>query len=448
MALIVQKYGGTSVGNVERIHHVADRVLKSHAEGHKLVVVVSAMSGETDRLVSLAQQCSKKPDPREVDVLLSTGEQVSIALLSMALIERGCPARSYTGPQVHIRTDQVPNKARILAIDSQKIHNDLSQGKVVVVAGFQGVDDIGNITTLGRGGSDTTAVALAAALKADECQIFTDVEGVFTADPHVVPNAKRMQHITFEEMMEFSSLGAKVMQIRAVEFAGKYNVPLRVLSTFQEGPGTLIANTEQDLSKASVSGIACNLDEAKLVIQDIPNEAGMSAFVLGPISEAHIEVDMILHNFREGGKTDLAFTVHRRDYQHALSLLTQIANKVGAKVTGNNAVAKLSIVGMGVRSEPTVTRKLLQILGEEGISIQLMSSNEIKVSVVIDEKDLERGARALHNGFELGIESYSQLEKTLEQSLEHKIAHPEKQSLEKSMEFLKLQQEGHEQEGL
>lgn len=426
MALIVQKYGGTSVGDVERIHHVADKVSKSRSEGHKLVVVVSAMSGETDRLSSLAKQFSRTPDPREVDVLLSTGEQVSIALLSMALIERGCPARSYTGSQVHIRTDDVFNKARIIAIDNQRIHNDLALGNVVVVAGFQGVDSFGNITTLGRGGSDTTAVALAAALKADECQIFTDVEGVYTADPRVVPEAKRMSHITFEEMLEFSSLGAKVMQIRAVEFAGKYNVPLRVLSTFQEGPGTLIANSEQDLSKTSVSGIACNRDEAKLVIQDIPNEAEMSASVLGPISDAHIEVDMILHNFHEGGKTDLAFTVHRRDYQQALGLLTRIANEVGAKVFGNDAVAKLSVVGMGIRSEPGVTRKLLQVLGEEGIKIQLMSSTEIKVSVVIDEKDLERGARALHKVFELDNESYLRLEKTLEKTLE--------ESLEKTLE--------------
>lgn len=441
MTLIVQKFGGTSVGNVERIHHVADKVVKSRSEGHQLVIVVSAMSGETDRLVSLAQQFSDCPDPREVDVLLSTGEQVSIALLSMALIARGCPARSYTGPQVHIRTDQVHNKARIIAIDSQKIHKDLSQGKVVVVAGFQGVDGFGNITTLGRGGSDTTAVALAAALKADECQIFTDVEGVYTADPHMVPDAKRMSHITFEEMLEFSSLGAKVMQIRAVEFAGKYNVPIRVLSTFEEGPGTLIAkqilNSEQDLSKTSVSGIACTRDEAKLVIQDIPNEAGIDASVLGPISDAHIEVDIILHNFHEGGKTDLTFTVHRRDYQQALSLLTRIASEIGAsRVVGNDSVAKLSLVGMGVRSETGVTRKLLQILGEEGINIQLMSTSEIKVSVVIDEKDLEKGARALHKAFELGSESYSKLEQQLEQKFEQNLG------LENMLK------EGHEKEGL
>lgn len=445
MALIVQKYGGTSVGNVERIHHVADKVIKSRSEGHQLVIVVSAMSGETDRLVSLAQQFSDSPDPREVDVLLSTGEQVSIALLSMALIARGCPARSYTGPQVHIRTDHVHNKARIVAIDSQKIHNDLSQGRVVVVAGFQGMDGFGDITTLGRGGSDTTAVALAAALKADECQIFTDVEGVYTADPHVVPDAKRMSQITFEEMLEFSSLGAKVMQIRAVEFAGKYNVPIRVLSTFEEGPGTLIANSEQDLSKSSVSGIACTRDEAKLVIQDIPNEADMAASVLGPISDAHIEVDLILHNFHEGGKTDLTFTVHRRDYQQALGLLTRIAGEVGAsRVVGNDSVAKLSLVGMGVRSETGVTRKLLQVLGEEGIKIQLMSTSEIKVSVIIDEKDLERGARSLHKAFELGSESFSKLEQALEEQLAQQL----EQQLEQSLGLEKMQKEGHEKEGL
>lgn len=405
MALIVQKFGGSSVGDVERIHYVADKVMKAHAEGHQLVVVVSAMNGETDRLVSLAQQFSKTPDPREVDVLLSTGEQVAIALLSMALIERGCPAKSYTGPQVHIRTDNVHNKARILGVDGQKIHADLLLGKVVVVAGFQGMDNFGNITTLGRGGSDTTAVALAAALKADECQIYTDVEGVYTADPRIVPEAKRMTQITFEEMLELSSLGAKVMQIRAVEIAGKYNVPVRVLSTFQEGPGTLIGGTEADFSKSSVTGIAMSRDEAKLVIQGIRNDAGVAAQVLGPISDAHIEIDMILQSFQEGGTMDLAFTVHRRDFQQAHNLLTKIAVELGArKVLNDDKVAKLSLVGMGIRSEPNVTRKLLEILGHEKINIRLMATSEIKVSVVIDEKDLERGARALHHAFQLGSE--------------------------------------------
>lgn len=410
MALIVQKFGGSSVGDVERIHFVADKIIKTYAEGHQLVIVVSAMSGETDRLVSLAKQFSNAPDPREIDVLLSTGEQVSIALLSMALIERGCPAKSYTGPQVHIRTDNVHNKARILGIDSQKIKEDLSLGKIVVVAGFQGMDGLGNITTLGRGGSDTTAVALAAALKADECQIYTDVAGVYTADPRIVPEAKRMTRVTFEEMLELSSLGAKVMQIRAVEIAGKYNVPVRVLSTFQEGPGTLIAAGEEDLSKSSVAGIASSRDEAKLVIRNISNEAGIAAQVLGAISNAHIEVDMILQSFHDGGKTDLAFTVHRRDFQQTLALLNRIADDVGAnEVLSNNKVAKLSLVGMGIRSEPRVTGKMLEILGKEKINIQLMSTSEIKVSVVIDEKDLERGARALHQAFLLGSEINTEL---------------------------------------
>jgi len=410
MALIVQKFGGTSVGDVKRIHYVADKISKTYAEGHQLVIVVSAMSGETDRLFSLAQQFSQTPDPREIDVLLSTGEQVSIALLSLALIERGCPAKSYTGAQVHIRTDDVHNKARILSIDGQKIRHDLSQGKVIVVAGFQGMDSFGNITTLGRGGSDTTAVALAAALKADECQIYTDVEGVYTADPRIVPEAKRMTRITFEEMLELSSLGAKVMQIRAVEIAGKYNVPIRVLSTFQEGSGTLIAAEEEDLSKSSVSGMAINRDEAKLVIQNIPEAISGISQILGCISNAHVEVDMILRSFHEDGKTDLAFTVHRRDFQKTLSLLNQVVTEIGAKkIFSNDKVAKLSLVGMGIRSEPRVTGKMLEILAKEQINILLMSTSEIKVSVIIDEKDLERGARAVHQAFELGSEVPTEL---------------------------------------
>lgn len=405
MALIVQKFGGSSVGTVDRIHMVADKVLKTREEGHHLVVVVSAMVGETDRLVSLAKQFSKTPDPREVDVLLSTGEQVSIALLSMALIERGCPARSYTGPQVRIRTDNVHNKARILGIESERIHHDLKAGRVVVVAGFQGTDGEGNITTLGRGGSDTTAVALAAAIKADECQIYTDVEGVYTADPRIVPEARRMTRITFEEMLELSSLGAKVMQTHAVEFAGKYKVPLRVMSTFQEGSGTLIETREADLDKPAVRGVALNKEEAKLVICNIPNLAGMAAKVLGTISDAHIEVDMILHNFHESGTTDLVFTVHRREYQKALTLLKKIAQEIGTEsVFGNDKVSKLSLVGMGIKSQPSVTSQLLHALGKAGINIQLMSTSEIKLSVVIDEKDIEQGARILHQTFKLDHE--------------------------------------------
>lgn len=402
MALIVQKFGGTSVGDVERIQQVADKIIKIKNQGHDIVVVVSAMSGETDRLVSLAKKCSTTPDPRETDVLLSTGEQVTIALLCMALIAKGCKARSYTGPQVQIRTDNVPNKARILGIDTENIQRDLKEGKVVVVAGFQGIDDFGNITTLGRGGSDTTAVALAAALHADECQIFTDVEGVYTADPRIVPEAKRMTRISFEEMLELSSLGAKVMQIRAVEFAGKYKVPLRVLSTFEEGPGTLIETRMGDLSQSTVSGIALNRDEAKLVIRNIANEASMAAKILGPISDAHIEIDMFLQNFHPSGKTDMAFTVHRRDYQQTLSVLHGIAAEIGAEaITGDDKIAKLSLVGLGLRSYPRVTSQLLQALGMANIPIQMMSTSEIKVSVVIDEKDLESGARALHQMFRL-----------------------------------------------
>ncbi len=329
MALIVQKYGGTSVGDLERIHFVADRVLKARSEGHDLVVVVSAMNGETDRLAMMAQKLSSSPDPREVDVLLATGEQVSIALLSMALIGKGCPARSFTGAQVHIRTDSVHNKARILGIDGSRIRAELQAGKVVVVAGFQGSDGLGNITTLGRGGSDTTAVALAAALKADECQIYTDVEGVYTADPKIVPEARRMTQVTFEEMLELSSLGAKVMQIRAVEFAGKYNIPLRVLSTFEEGPGTLITGIEENMNRPPVSGVAYHRDEAKIIIQGIPDSPGIAASILGALGDAHIEVDMILQNLGGEGKTDLAFTVHRREFKQTRDLLMPVMSKIG-----------------------------------------------------------------------------------------------------------------------
>lgn len=407
MALIVQKYGGTSVGNLERIQHVADKVREAKTLGHQLVVVVSAMSGETDRLISLAHQLSNLPDAREIDVLLATGEQVSIALLSMALIERGCPARSYTGSQVHIRTDGVYNKARILGIDSSKIRSDLSEGKVVVVAGFQGTDAFGNITTLGRGGSDTTAVALAAALNADECQIYTDVDGVYTADPRVVPEARRMDKVTFEEMLELSSQGAKVMQIRAVEFAGKYNVPIRVLSTFQQGPGTLLVPQEENLARRpAVSGIAYNRDEAKFIIHGVPNNPGIAGEVLKPLSDANIEIDMLAQNLHAGEKTDFAFTVHRRDFIKGKSLLDAMVNKVGANcVTSDQTVAKLSLVGLGLRSHADITSRMFQALGKEGINIQLMSSSEIKISVVIEEKLIELGVRALHEAFKLGLKA-------------------------------------------
>jgi aspartate kinase len=403
MALIVQKYGGTSVGDLERISFVADKVLKTRSEGHTVVVVVSAMSGETNRLVCMAQKLSSVPDPREVDVLLSTGEQVSIALLSMALINRGCPARSYTGPQVHIRTDDIHNKARILGIDGSRIRADLKEGKVVVVAGFQGMDRLGNITTLGRGGSDTTAVALAAALRADECQIYTDVEGVYTADPRIVPEARRMTQVTFDEMLELSSLGAKVMQIRAVEFASKYNVPVRVMSTFQEGPGTLITGSEDNMDRPPVSGIAYNREEAKLVIQGIPNSLSAAAEVLGAISEAHIEVDMILQNMPKEGKIDIAFTVHRQDFKQALAVLEKVVIKIGAEcLLADDNVVKLSLVGIGMRSNVGIASKMFAVLAGEGINIQLVSTSEIKVSVMIEERHLELGVRALHSAFQLG----------------------------------------------
>lgn len=403
MALIVQKYGGTSVGDLDRIHFVADKVAKMRAEGHDVVVVVSAMSGETDRLFSMAQQVSATPDPREVDVLLSTGEQVSIALLSLALIHKGCPARSFTGGQIKIRTDNAHTKARIMGIDGARIRSELSEGKVVVVAGFQGTDEFGNITTLGRGGSDTTAVALGAALQADECQIYTDVEGIYTADPKIVPEARRMTRITFEEMLELSSLGAKVMQIRAVEFAGKYNIPVRVLSSFQEGSGTLITGAEENMNRPSVSGIAFNREEAKLVVQGIPHAPGMAARILAPLSEAHIEMDMILQNFQEAQSTDLAFTVHRRDFREARQILEKAASDLGAKgVLTDERIVKLSLVGMGLRSNPRIISKMFEVLGKEEINIKLVSTAEIKISVVIDEAHLDKGIRALHAAFQLG----------------------------------------------
>lgn len=405
MALIIQKYGGTSVGDLDRIQFVADKICESHKLGNKIVVVVSAMNGETDKLVSMAQKLSSTPDPREVDVLLSTGEQVTIALLSMALIARGCPARSYTGAQVHILTDAVHNKARIIGIDNRKILTDLSEGKVVVVAGFQGTDEHGNITTLGRGGSDTTAVALAAALKADECQIFTDVDGVYTADPAMVPEARRMTKLTFEEMLELSSQGAKVVQLRAVEFAGKYNIPVRVLSTFEEGGGTLITSKEKNLDRRpTVSGITCNREEAKLIIHGIPDMPGIAAKVLKPISDAHIEVDMILQNLLPGAKTDLAFTVHERDFLLGKGILESLSIQLGAMgVSADKAVAKLSLVGIGLRSNAGVASLMFQVLGGEGINIHMVSTSEIKVSVIIDEKCLEKGVRALHTAFQLNV---------------------------------------------
>ena len=405
MALIVQKFGGTSVGTVERIEQVADKVKKFRDAGDDLVVVLSAMSGETNRLIDLAKQISgdSQPVPRELDVIVSTGEQVTIALLAMALIKRGVPAVSYTGNQVRILTDSAHNKARILQIDDQKIRGDLKAGRVVVVAGFQGVDEHGNITTLGRGGSDTTGVALAAALKADECQIYTDVDGVYTTDPRVVSVAQRLDKITFEEMLEMASLGSKVLQIRAVEFAGKYNVPLRVLHSFKEGPGTLITiDEEETMEQPIISGIAFNRDEAKLTIRGVPDTPGVAFKILGPISAENIEVDMIVQNVAHDNTTDFTFTVHRNDFQAAQTVLENTAREIGAReVVGDIKIAKVSIVGVGMRSHAGVASRMFESLAKESINIQMISTSEIKVSVVIEEKYLELAVRALHTAFEL-----------------------------------------------
>ena len=403
MAFFVQKFGGTSVGTVERIEQVAEKVKKFHEAGHDLVIVLSAMSGETNRLIDLAKQINDKPVPRELDVIVSTGEQVTIALMAMALIKRGVPAVSYTGNQVRILTDSVHNKARILQIDDERIRADINAGRVVVVAGFQGVDEHGNITTLGRGGSDTTGVALAAALKADECQIYTDVDGVYTTDPRVVPQARRLEKITFEEMLEMASLGSKVLQIRAVEFAGKYNVPLRVLHSFQEGPGTLITiDEEESMEQPIISGIAFNRDEAKLTIRGVPDTPGVAFKILGPISAANIEVDMIVQNVAHDNTTDFTFTVHCNDYQNALQVLEKTASEIGAReVSGDIKIGKVSIVGVGMRSHAGVASRMFEALAKESINIQMISTSEIKVSVVIEEKYLELAVRALHTAFEL-----------------------------------------------
>jgi aspartate kinase len=403
MALIVQKYGGTSVGTVERIEAVAEKLIATRKQGHDLVVVVSAMSGETNRLIKLAKEIEESPDPREMDVIMSTGEQVTIGLLCIALIKRGCPACSYTGAQVAILTDSAFNKARILEINDLAIRRDLNEGKIVVVAGFQGVDKGNNITTLGRGGSDTTAVALAAALKADECQIYTDVDGVYTTDPRVEPKARRLEKISFEEMLEMASLGSKVLQIRSVEFASKYNVPLRVLSSFEEGLGTLIASEDETMEQALISGIAFSRDEAKLTVIGAPDKPGIAYKILEPISEANIEVDMIIQNIGGDGKsTDFTFTVHRNDFKKALSILQNTAQTLGAKeVRGDDSIAKISLVGVGMRSHAGIASKMFGALAQEGINLLMIATSEIKISVVVDEKYLELGVRVLHNAFEL-----------------------------------------------
>ena len=403
MALIVQKYGGTSVGTVERIQAVAEKVAGFHKRGDQVVVVVSAMSGETNRLIELAKGVSDNPSPREMDVLVSTGEQVTIALLSMALQKLGINARSYTGSQIPLRTDSVHSKARIEEIDDKKVRADLNGGSVVVVAGFQGVDANGNITTLGRGGSDTTAVALAAALQADECQIYTDVDGVYTTDPRVVDNARRLDSITFEEMLEMASQGSKVLQIRSVEFAGKYNVPLRVLSSFQDGPGTLITvDDEVDMEKPVISGIAFTRDEAKIIVRGAPDTPGIAYKILGPVSAENIEVDMIVQNVGKDGAADFTFTVHRNDFARAQEALRKASEELGnPEIIGDDKIAKVSLVGVGMRSHAGVASKMFEALAKEGVNIEMISTSEIKVSVVIAEKYLELAVRALHSAFEL-----------------------------------------------
>jgi len=405
MAFLVKKYGGTSVGTVERIQHVAQSIKLARENGDDVVVVVSAMSGETNRLVAMAKEVMPTVvDVRELDVLLATGEQVTIALLTMALKELGIDARSYTGAQVRMLTDSSHSKARILDIDTDRIMTDIDAGRVVVVAGFQGIDEHGDITTLGRGGSDTSAVALAAALKCDECQIFTDVDGVYTTDPRVESRARRLDRITFEEMLEMASLGSKVLQIRAVEFAGKYNVPLRVLSSFKPGDGTLITYDDEDntMEQALVSGIAFNRDEAQITVTGVADQPGTAYAILGPVSELNVEVDMIIQNIGADGTTDFTFTVHRDEYQRVLDFLNANSDKLGAKsVSGNNRIAKLSIVGVGMRSHAGIASKMFKSLSEAGINLGLISTSEIKISVVIDEKYLELGVRALHEEFEL-----------------------------------------------
>ncbi len=405
MALIVQKYGGTSVGTTERIRSVAGRIARFKAAGHQLVVVVSAMRGETDRLISLAKEIQPEPDPREFDVVVSTGEQVTIGLLCMALLERGVKARSYTGGQVRILTDSSHTKARIRKIDEERMRADLAEGRLLVIAGFQGVDAEGNVTTLGRGGSDTTAVALAAALKADECQIYTDVDGVYTTDPRIVPQARRLKSVTFEEMLEMASLGSKVLQIRSVEFAGKYKVRLRVLSSFEdEGEGTLITfEDDAKMEQALISGIAFNRDEAKITVMGVPDRPGIAYAILGPIGEANIDVDMIIQNASVNGTTDLSFTVHRNEYQKALDVLnSQVRDHIkAADIRGDNKICKVSMVGVGMRTHAGIASRMFRTLAEEGINIQMISTSEIKISVVIDEKYLELAVRALHKAFGL-----------------------------------------------
>lgn len=402
MALIVQKYGGSSVGNLDRIHHVADKVINAKEQGNDVVVVVSAMYGETDRLIQLANALTQQHDPRELDVLISSGEQVSMALLSMALNAKNYPARSFTGSQIGIFTDGIHTKARILEVKTEVIHRELQQGRIVVVAGFQGINERGDITTLGRGGSDTTAVAIAAALRADECQIYTDVDGVYTTDPHLISEARLIPQISFEEMLEMSSLGAKVLQMRSVELANKHNMPIRVLSTFSDGLGTLVTFEDKIMHKRLVSGIAFSREEAIISLSGIPRQIGLEGRILGKVSQANIEIDMIAQNTTAEDKVDFTFTVHRREYAKALKIVEELASELGAlTIKTNSKVAKLSLVGIGMRSHTGVASTMFQILGDVGINIQMITTSEIKISVVVDETHLEQGVRAVHQAFEL-----------------------------------------------
>jgi len=410
MALIVEKYGGSSVGTSERIRAVADRVAASHRVGDDLVVVLSAMAGETNRLLELARDIDPEADARETDVLISTGEQVTIALLTMALHKLDVPARSYTGGQVRILTDNVHGKARILDIDADMVRTDIEQRNVVVVAGFQGVDREGNITTLGRGGSDTTAVAMAAALKADECRIYTDVDGVYTADPRIVPEARRLEQITVEEMLELSSLGAKVLETRSVEFAGKYKVPLRVLSSFESGKGTLITYEVNKMEQPLIAGIAYNRDEAKLTIRGVPDQPGVASTIFGQISDAHVNVDMIIQNVAQDGTTDLTFTVNRSEYPHARSILEKISAELKAReVVGDDQLAKISIVGVGMRSHAGIASTMFEAMATEGINIELISTSEIKISIGVADRYVELAVRALHKAFGLEVETHEEI---------------------------------------
>ena len=406
MALIVQKYGGTSMGSVERIEHVATKVAGFVQRGDQVVVVVSAMSGETDRLLTLARSVNPRGSQREFDQIAATGEQVTIGLLALALGKLGIQARSYTGWQVPIRTDGAHMKARIQGIDPDRLRADCQAGVVPVVAGFQGITDAGAVATLGRGGSDTTGVALAAALAADECQIYTDVDGVYTTDPRVEPKARRLDRITFEEMLEMASLGSKVLQIRAVEFAGKYKVPLRVLSTFKDGPGTLITLEDAKVEDPLISGIAFNRDEAQLTVNGVPDRPGIAAALLGPVGDANIEVDMIVQNVGSDGTTDLTFTVHRNDYERTLDVLREAAERIGAgAVLGAVDIVKISVVGVGMRSHAGIAGTMFETLAHEGINIRMISTSEIKISVVVEDKYLELAVRSLHAAFGLDIEN-------------------------------------------